>query len=102
MILSAPRPLVGAIVWSRLDDDLSVARRDGDFAGYVDRRSPEAFFVFDGHARYVGTYADAATARSALGESAPSRRASCTVSWSRVLRALSSRLTPSNPSQEQM
>ena len=69
MIRSAPRPDLGAIVWSRLDDDLSVATRDGDFAGYIDRRSTGAFFVFDRDARHVGTFAQSGAARAALGES---------------------------------
>lgn len=95
MIQSAPRPVVGALVWTRIDDDLAVATREGDFAGYVDRRAPGSFFVFDHHSRHVGTFSHAADARSALGVEAPSvRRTTLKAPGARLLRALTSRLTP--------
>jgi len=90
---SVPPP-AASIEWSRLDNDLSVATRNGEFAGYVDRRSPGTFLVFDRDSRYFGTFDDEGTARSVLGESAPARRGPVALPGARLLRALSSRLMP--------
>ena len=79
-----------AIVWSRLDSDVSVATRHGDFAGYVDRRGPAEFIVFDHHSRHVGTFPTLDAAHLALGSSAPTRNPSHSW-WGRCVRSLATR-----------
>lgn len=96
MIPSAPRSVGAPLVWTRIDDDLTVATREGDFAGYIDRRAPGSFFVFDHRSRHVGTFPHAVSARSALGVEIPSGRTSLTDSGVRLLRALVSRLARPN------
>ena len=86
MTPSAPHALNGGIVWSRIDADLSVATRGGDFAGYVDRRSIGAFLAFDPHGRHIGTFADGDAARSALGGHARDRRGHAVVRGIHFLR----------------
>ena len=89
MTPSAPHASNGAVVWSRVDSDLSVATRDGDFAGYVDRRSLGTFLAFDPHGRHIGTFAHADAARSALGGHARDRRENPAVRGMQFLREVS-------------
>jgi len=90
---SAPYALNGSIVWSRIDADLSVAARGGDFAGYVDRRSIGAVLAFDSHGRHIGTFADGDAARSELGGHAQDRRGHQVVRGIQLLRGAGYRAT---------
>lgn len=76
-----------AIVWSRIDSDVSVATRHGDFAGYVDRRGAAEFVVFDQHSRHMGTFPTLEAAHLALGSSVPTQNPSLSW-WGRCARSL--------------
>jgi hypothetical protein len=59
--------------WKQADDDVHVATRDGEYAGFVEYDGT-AHVVQDNHGTDVGSFADLAAARRALeGVAAPAR-----------------------------
>lgn len=61
-----------SLTWRQASDDVHVATRDGEFAGFVEV-SGRAHVVRDNHGAELGTYPTLSAARAAL-EGAPSGR----------------------------
>lgn len=61
-----------SVAWKQAADDVYVATRAGEFAGYI-AAQPGANTLFDAHSGVIGTFATVAEARRALTAPSPNR-----------------------------
>jgi hypothetical protein len=61
--------------WARVEDGFHVGSRNGEFLGYIDRRSDGGFDAFDLHSRAIGVFGDLVDAMRAVSAAAPTARA---------------------------
>ncbi|MFL0564491.1 hypothetical protein ACH0CG_01950 [Microbacterium sp. 179-I 1D1 NHS] len=57
-------------VWARVEDGFHVGSRDGNFLGYIERRTDGRYAAFDMRSALIGTFADLVSAMRTLS-SAP-------------------------------
>ncbi len=53
-------------VWARVEDGFHVGSRDGNFLGYIERRTDGRYAAFDMRSALIGTFADLVTAMRTL------------------------------------
>lgn len=70
--ISAPA-LLESVAWKQAADDVFVATRSGEFAGYI-AAQPGANVLFDAHGTELGVFETVGDARGALTAPKPVRR----------------------------
>lgn len=71
---AAPEPSAGSgVLWAMVEDGFHVGSRDGEFLGYIDRRSDGEFLACDMFSREIGVFGDLPSAMQVVtdGPSAP-------------------------------
>lgn len=71
---AVPEPSAdNGVLWSMVEDGFHVGSRNGEFLGYIDRRSDDQFLACDMFSREIGVFTDLPSAMQVVsdGPSAP-------------------------------